>query len=490
MKQSFPICQYFHTKNRNSVGIMKIEPDDDDVHLDKMAKYMQVELEEMKDKHENPKELMDFFKLYKRFLRERNVKIDWDNIEHPKGKIVNYDELTECSEENKVLLNKLAVLKLNGGLGTTMGMVGPKSAIKVKNGKNFIDLVYTQLDALNKKYGTEVPLILMNSFNTDERTKKIIKKYSDIKTIKQSVFPRISAENLMPISGEEMWYPPGHGDVFITLINSGMLDELIAEGKEYLFISNIDNLAATVDLKILQYFASEDLDFCMELTEKTRADIKGGTLINYNGILTLLEIAQVPSNKKSEFTSVRKFKVFNTNSIWIRLKALKEIDIDKFDLDIIQNKKVVNGESVIQLETAMGAAIKNFPSNCGILVPRTRFLPIKTCSDLFLVESNVFEEKNGYLSYNPNKLTKSNPTVKLIGKNFSKITEYEEAFESIPDIVDLEILTVVGDVKFGKNVVLKGIVVIMSPDGSSIQIPEGSVLEDKVLLGNLSTADV
>ena len=462
---------------------------EDKIHIDKMCKYMEAELDELKSKHENSSQLTDFMKLYKRFLTERNVKIDWNNIEQPKGKIVNYDELTECSEENKSLLNKLAVLKLNGGLGTTMGMVGPKSAIKVKNGKNFIDLVHTQVDSLNKKYGTNVPLILMNSFNTDERTKKIIKKYNDIKTIKQSAFPRISAENLMPISGDEVWYPPGHGDVFVTLINSGMLDELIAEGKEYLFISNIDNLAATVDLKILQYFSEEKLDFCMELTEKTRADIKGGTLINYNGILTLLEIAQVPSNKKSEFTSVRKFKVFNTNSIWIKLKALKEINLDNFELDIIQNKKIVNGETVIQLETAMGAAIKNFACNCGILVPRTRFLPIKTCSDLFLVESNVFEEKNGHLSYNPNKLTKTNPTVKLVGKNFSKITEYEEAFESIPDIVDLEILTVVGDVKFGKNVVLKGIIVIMAPEGSSIQIPEGSILEDKVLLGNLSTAD-
>lgn len=469
---------------------MQIPPENDTFHVEKISKYMRTELDELKEKCSNPDDLEEFFKLYKRFLRERNEKIDWNNIEHPKGKIVNYDELSECTEGNVTLLNKLAVLKLNGGLGTTMGMIGPKSAIKVKNGKNFIDLVHTQLDALNKKHGTNVPLILMNSFNTDERTKKIIKKYNDIKTVKQSAFPRISSENLMPISGDEVWYPPGHGDVFFTLIKSKMLDELIAEGKEYLFISNIDNLAATVDLKILEYFANENLDFCMEVTEKTRADIKGGTLINYNGVLTLLEIAQVPSNKKSEFTSVRKFKIFNTNSIWIKLKALKAINLDDFELDIIQNKKVVNGETVIQLETAMGAAIKNFPSNCGILVPRSRFLPIKTCSDLFLVESNVFEEKNGFLSYNTNKLTKTNPTVKLIGKNFSNITEYEEAFESIPDIVDLEILTVVGDVKFGKNVVLKGIVVIMSPDGSSISIPEGAVLEDKVLLGNLSTADV
>lgn len=469
---------------------MEKETDIDTLHVDKIAKYMETELNELKSKHPQPEELDEFFKLYKRFLSTRNEKIDWSSIEHPKGKIVNYDDISECSEDNVKLLSELAVIKLNGGLGTTMGMVGPKSAIKVKNGRNFIDLVHSQLETLNRKHKTSVPLILMNSFNTDERTKKIIKKYSDIRTIKQSAYPRISAENLMPISGDDIWYPPGHGDVFYTLIKSGMLDELINEGKKYLFISNIDNLAATVDLKILQFFAGEEQDFCMEVTEKTRADIKGGTLIHYNGVLTLLEIAQVPNSKKSEFTSVRKFKIFNTNSFWIKLKALKAINLDTFELDIIQNKKVVKGESVIQLETAMGAAIKNFTNNCGILVPRSRFLPIKTCSDLFLVESNVFEEKNGYLSYNPNKLSKSNPIVKLVGKNFSNITEYEDSFESIPDIVDLEILTVVGDVTFGKNVVLKGIVVIMSPEGSNIHIPDGSVLEDKVLIGNLSTADV
>lgn len=469
---------------------MDIETDEDTFHTDKLAKYMKAELEELKASHAKPEQLDEFFKLYKRFLKTRNDKIDWSSIEHPKGKIVNYSDIEECATENADLLSKLAVLKLNGGLGTTMGMVGPKSAIKVKNGKNFIDLVYEQIETLNKKYKTNVPLILMNSFNTEERTKKIIKKYNDIRTITQSAYPKISAENLMPISGEEMWYPPGHGDVFYTLIKSGMLDELIREGKEYLFVSNIDNLAATADLKILHFFAGEEQDFSMEVTEKTRADIKGGTLIHYNGILTLLEIAQVPSNKKSEFTSVRKFKIFNTNSIWIKLKALKEINLSDFDLDIIQNKKSVRGEAVIQLETAMGAAIKKFTSNCGILVPRTRFLPIKTCSDLFLVESNVFEEQNGYLSYNTNKLAKINPVVKLVGKNFSNITEYEDSFESIPDIVDLEILTVVGDVTFGKNVVLKGIVVIMAPEGSCIRIPEGSVLEDKVLIGNLSTADV
>lgn len=459
----------------------------EDIQYEKILSAMKDEIEALKKDHPNPAELDDFLKIYKRFLIDKDNKIKWDGIAAPKGKIVDYSALEDHPEDGVDLLSKLAVLKLNGGLGTTMGMKGPKSAIQIKNGKNFIDLITKQLKYLGEKYNTDIPLVLMNSFNTEEKTKKLIKHHNNIRTIKQSMYPRISAEDLMPIAGDQLWYPPGHGDLFRTLITSGMLDELLSDGKEYLFISNIDNLAATVDLKILRMFSQENLDFCMEVTDKTRADVKGGTLIDYNDVLTLLEIAQVPSSKKSEFTSIRKFKIFNTNSIWIKLNALKEIDPDEFALDIIQNRKTVCGEPAIQLETAMGAAIKHFKNNCGVLVPRSRFLPIKTCSDLFLVESNLFEEHNGYLNLTSKRMLNTDPIIKLLGNNFSSITMFEESFEGIPDIVDLEILTVVGNVTFGKNVVLRGIVIIMATEGSSIHIPEGSILDDKVISGNFTT---
>lgn len=460
-------------------------------HCNKLTKNMEEELEILKKDHPNPKELDIFYKLYKRYINTRNTKICWDKIEPPKGKLVEYGDLDPCNDSAKEFLNKLAVLKLNGGLGTTMGMVGPKSAVKVKGNKNFIDLIVQQLEYLNNKYGSSVPLVLMNSFNTDKRTRKFTKYYDNIKTFNQSKFPRISVENLLPISETEMWYPPGHGDLFNSLEASGMLDELLSEGREYLFVSNIDNLAATIDLKILQHIVENDIDFCMEVTAKTRADIKGGTLVTYENTLTLLEIAQVPNDKKSEFTSTRKFKIFNTNSVWINLKALKEVvRKENFELDIIQNKKTVNGEEIFQLETAIGSAIKFFNKNCGVIVPRSRFLPIKSCSDLFLVESNLFKENNGFLTINPERASRQDPIIKLIGPNFAKISRFDQSFESIPDIVDLDILTVSGNVTFGKNVVLKGIVIIIAPEGSNIRIPDGSILDDKILTGNLPITDV
>lgn len=91
---------------------------------------------------------------------------------------------------------------------------------------------------------------------------------------------------------------------------------MIDQGREYCFISNIDNMGATVDMSILKQLMQNRNEFIMEVTEKTRADVKGGTLIQYADKLRLLEVAQVPKKYLEEFKSVKKFNVFNTNNIW------------------------------------------------------------------------------------------------------------------------------------------------------------------------------
>lgn len=102
-------------------------------------------------------------------------------------------------------------------------------------------------------------------------------------------YPRINKESLLPVakdvsySGEntEAWYPPGHGDIYASFFNSGLLDTFIGEGKEYIFVSNIDNLGATVDLYILNHLMNppngKPCEFVMEVTNKTRADVKVNT---------------------------------------------------------------------------------------------------------------------------------------------------------------------------------------------------------------------
>lgn len=445
-------------------------------------------------------EMKGFLELYARYMVGRSTKkeISWDLIQQPSENMLQkYSTLVDVTEgESTSLLSKLAVLKLNGGLGTSMGCKGPKSVIEVRGDTTFLDLIVQQIEHLNKKYhGANVPLLLMNSFNTDSETAKIIQKYQDtnvtITTFQQSRYPRIIKESLepMPVTHEGYahsdWYPPGHGDFFQSIYASGLVDTLLAQGKEYIFVSNVDNLGATVDLNILKNIVERDVEYCMELTDKTRADIKGGTIISYDGKVSLLEVAQVPSKYIEEFKSVSKFKVFNTNNIWVSLRAIKRVMQEgSMKLDIIVNNKEVNGQKVIQLETAIGAGIGYFNNACGVNVPRSRFLPVKSTSDLLLIQSNMYTLKSGSLIMNPARQFATTPVIKL-GTEFKKVGQYLERFGSIPDVLELDHLTVSGDVSFGANTTLKGTVIVVANPGNKIMIPAGSVIENKVVVGSL-----
>lgn len=365
----------------------------------------------------------------------------------------------------------MAVLKLNGGLGTSMGCVGPKSVIEVREGMSFLDLSVRQIEHLNHTYKANVPFVLMNSFNTDDDTQSIIKKYEghniDILTFNQSRFPRVNLDSNLPVPksfnspiGE--WYPPGHGDVFESLQNSGILDDLISRGVEYVFLSNVDNLGAVVDLRILEHMEATGAEYLMELTDKTKADVKGGTIIDYEGSVRLLEIAQVPKEHEQDFKSIKKFKYFNTNNIWLNLKAVKRVvDNNELEMEIIPNKKVISvgkGESdlsIIQLETAVGAAIRHFKNAHGVNVPRRRFLPVKTCSDLMLVKSDLYSMKHGQLMIDHSRFGPA-PLIKL-GSHFKKVSDFQKRITSIPHIIELDHLTVIGNVNFGRKISLKGL---------------------------------
>ena len=116
----------------------------------------------------------------------------------------------------------------------------------------------------------------------------------------QHCYPRISKDSLLPVATEgfspdtkHLWYPPGHGDIYASLFRSGLLENLINQGKEYIFISNIDNLSATVDMKVLYHLMNHDTEFCMEVVPKTRADTVGGTLVEYKGQVSRQDIQNV-----------------------------------------------------------------------------------------------------------------------------------------------------------------------------------------------------
>ncbi|XP_022693311.1 UTP--glucose-1-phosphate uridylyltransferase-like [Varroa jacobsoni] len=459
------------------------------------------------EKEATEKDFQGFQRLFERFMSDSASTIEWEKIEPlPPGAIKDYSSLPAPADEHiKDMLSKLVVVKLNGGLGTSMGCQGPKSAIPVRNDLTFLDLTVQQIEYLNKRYDCKVPLVLMNSFNTEEDTGKILRKYKgfnlQIYPFLQSRYPRINKESMMPIvstlnkANIENFYPPGHGDFYESFIQSALADYFLHDGREYVFISNIDNLGATVDLNILNCLLNpaqgSKPEFVMEVTEKTRADVKGGTLIGYEDRLRLLEIAQVPPDHVDEFKSVKKFKIFNTNNLWIKLSKIKEVVEEKtLSMEIIVNHKHLDsGINIIQLETAAGSAIKDFNQSIGINVPRSRFLPVKKTSDLMLAMSNLYGLKNGSLQMSPLRAFPTVPLIKLGDAHFSKVRDFLKRFASIPDILELDHLTVSGDVTFGKGVVLRGTVIVIANHGDRIDIPPGAILENKIMSGNLRILD-
>ncbi|KAG7907709.1 hypothetical protein KL906_003790 [Ogataea polymorpha] len=469
------------------------------------ASQMRNSLNKMIDAVEDPEvrakfevEMDSFFSLFRRYLADKasGTTLDWNQIRSPTpDEVVAYSSLQNGDNSN---LSKLAVLKLNGGLGTSMGCVGPKSVIEVRDGQSFLDLSVRQLEHLNKTYDTDVPLLLMNSFNTNDDTQIIVRKYQGhrirIRTFNQSRYPRVFKDSLLPVPQSyddklDAWYPPGHGDLFESLVSSGELDVLLEQGKEILFVSNGDNLGATVDTKILNHMVETGAEYIMELTDKTRADVKGGTLINYNGQVRLLEIAQVPKDHVEDFKSIKKFTNFNTNNLWINLRAIKRlVEANALEMEIIPNSKSISvGNSemqVLQLETAVGAAIRHFKGAHGVVVPRSRFLPVKTCSDLMLVKSDLFNLQHGALKLDSARFGGA-PLIKL-GSHFKKVSNFQQRIPHMPRILELDHLTVTGNVYFGRGIQLKGTVIIVCSDGQRIDIPNGSILENVVVTGNLT----
>lgn len=413
--------------------------------------------------------------------------VRWKSMKSPDdSKLVRYDSLKAPERTHlEAALARLGVCKLNGGLGTTMGCHGTKSAIAVREKKTFLDLTVDQVGELNKKYHVDIPLLLMNSFRTHDDTERLVGKYlgnPEILTFCQNQFPRLLEEGdgFLDLKkfGSDVWYPPGHGDLYSCLADQGYLDRLLADGREILFVSNVDNLGAGVDLRILHYMLREDIPFLMEVTPKTAADTKGGTLYQEKGRIKLLEVANVPPEHVAEFCGQQKFKIFNTNNIWINLARLKELlEKGPLDLDVIVNRKIVKGQPVLQLETAIGTAFNCFPEAVGLIVPRDRFFAVKRTCDLLYLWSDLFHLERGSLKKNPERISSDLPRITL-HEPFDDLQEFQKRIPVAPSMVELDSLEIGGAVRFNGAVTLKGTVRLIAKK-KTLRIPKGAVLENE-----------
>ena len=437
----------------------------------------------------NDSALDGYIKLYSKLNAKPKKFNRWKSLINPdEKKLTQYLSLPVPDKESiEATLARLAVCKLNGGLGTSMNCQGPKSAIEVRGKKTFVHLLAEQVAGFNKKYHADVPLMFMNSFYTHDKTERILGRAADatrILSFCQQAYPRLLEDDsgfLKPKkSNNDAWYPPGHGDLYSCILKNGYLDLLLKEGREFLFISNADNLGAVIDLKILNYIIDEDIPFLMEVTAKTPPDMKGGVLCQEKAQLKLLEIADVPPEHLAEFCGNEKFKFFNTNNIWINLVSLKQMLIDDLlDMDLIINRKQIKKQNILQLETAVGSALNSFDGAVGINVPRSRFLPVKKTSDLLLIQSDLFSLDRGTLKRDLAMGRSNLPKINLKDP-FNDLKEFQQRIPVPPDIKELDSLELQGQVRFNGKVTLKGNVRLVSAK-KKIRIPKGAVLDNKTI---------
>lgn len=422
----------------------------------------------------------------------------------PVEKLPTLADMQSYQEAGDEALPESVMIKLNGGLGTGMGLERAKSLLPVKDGLTFLDIIARQVLQLRAARNAHIPILFMNSFSTREDTLTALSHYPELAAGQvelpldfiQNRVPKIDAETGLPAQDTERpgltWCPPGHGDLYVCLQASGLLDELLNRDIQYAFVSNADNLGAVLDTAILGYMAQERVPFIMEATRRTAADRKGGHLaLSTNGNLLLRESAQCPPNETEAFQDISRHRYFNTNNLWIHLPSLKAT-LDAHDgilpLAVMVNKKTLdprNADStpVVQLETAMGAAIAVIPGAQAMDTPRTRFAPVKTTDDLLALRSDCFV-LNEHFHVVPNPARTPPPVdVRLDPDFFKLIDQFDARFpKGLPSLVNCASLHVQGDVTFGADVKCEGDVVVETGKDIRAQVPDGAKLSGSLYL--------
>lgn len=397
-------------------------------------------------------------------------RVPLDEVGHTEaGDLVDAGLLMRPDRAHRdALLHRLAIIKLNGGLGTSMHLDRAKSLVEVREGRSFLGLMADQIERLRTRTGARLPLLLMNSFRTRADSLDALAGFTNPDGLPldflQHRVPRVEARTGRPFGApedESSWAPPGHGDVYLALHTSGLLDRLLGAGYRWAFVSNGDNLGATVDPKLCSDFVERGRAMAMEVTDKTAMDRKGGTLVRRGGRLFLLERSMVSPGDMPAFTDLERFPVFNTNSLWIDLMAARvALHGGLLELPLIVNRKRIDDTAVLQFETAMGAAIGCFRSTVGYRVSRERFSPVKTTEDLMAVRSDAYRiDSVGAVRPVPERTLVGPPTVTL-----DPVYRALEAFEvRVPHPLGLRgcrSLDIEGDVTFGHDVQVEGRVVL------------------------------
>lgn len=411
------------------------------------------------------------------------------------------DDIVVDDDAARDALSKTAIIKLNGGLGTSMGMDRAKSLLPVRDEQTFLDVIVGQVKKARAATGAQLPLVLMDSFRTRDDSLEALSKHPGLQLdglpldFVQNKEPKLLVDGLTPVEWPQdpdlEWCPPGHGDIYTAILASGVLDALLEAGFRYASVSNSDNLGAVPDARIAGWFAASGAPYAAELCERTAADRKGGHLAirKADGQLILRDTAQTAADEMHYFTDEHHHPFFHTNNLWWDLQKLRAALTERgavLGLPLIRNTKNVDptdkeSPEVFQIETAMGAAIEVFEGATAIVVGRDRFLPVKTTNDLLLLRSDAYElQDDGALRLAVRKA----PLIDLDPAFYKTMADFDARFpHGAPSLSEASSLTVKGDWTFGKNVTVKGTVVLQDDDGQRNAIADGTLLDGVVMEG-------
>ena len=383
-------------------------------------------------------------------------------------------DLEVSDDDGAEAIRATAVIKLNGGLGTSMGMDRAKSLLCVRRGLSFLDIIARQVLHLRQQCDATLPLIFMNSFRTSADTSAAIARYEDLPVeglpieFLQNKEPKLLTADLSPVSWPKEpdleWCPPGHGDIYTALRGTGLLDRLIEAGYERVFVSNSDNLGAVPDPRLAGWFATSGAPFAIEAVRRTPSDRKGGHFARRktDGRIVLRETAQTPDADQAALADLERHRYCSTNNIWFDLAAMKHaLDVRQgiLGLPLIRNVKNVDpgdkkSPEVIQIETAMGAAVEVFEGSRLIEVGRDRFVPVKTTNDLLVLRSDVYDLGADFVL---DQTAPEVPFVDLDSAYYKLVGDFDKRFpEGAPSLKKAESFTVTGDWTFGRGVQVVG----------------------------------
>jgi UTP--glucose-1-phosphate uridylyltransferase len=442
-----------------------------------------------------PQQAIDVFTYYYRQL-EAGVSgfIPEDTIE-PLIDPPMLSDVAVSEEDAAAALEQTVIIKLNGGLGTSMGMDKAKSLLPVRQGKTFLDIIVDQVHRARASHQIQLPLLFMNSFRTHEDTLAALARYDDLAVagldlgFVQNQEPKLRADDLTPVewSADPIleWCPPGHGDLYTAFATSGILDRLLSLGYRYASVSNSDNLGAAPNATIAGWFAASGAPYAAEICRRTAADRKGGHLAirKSDRRLILRDTAQTPKDEMHFFTDEFRHPFFHCNNLWFDLQVLDRTLRERkgvLGLPLIKNEKTLDpadpsSPKVIQIESAMGAAVEVFEGATAIGVGRDRFLPVKTTSDLLVLRSDAYElEANGRLT----AVADTAPVVDLDDRYYKIISDFDQRFPAgVPSLKEARSLVVEGDWTFEAGIRVVGAVTLQDRGDPQI-VAAGSTLTE------------